>query len=133
VAAWAIMLMLWGAAEARADCPGNLAENAGFEEEWYAGSTVGTSLSSHISNDWLPWAVLGDPTRDEVGYNYEPEYKILQRSVLADGWYRVYAGERAQALFSMYSTHTAGFYQRVAVPPGSEVTFSIWVQIYTGQ
>jgi hypothetical protein len=128
-----LVLLLWRGVAVAADCPGNLAQNGGFEENWYAGSTVGTSLSSFISNRWLPWAVLGDPTQEEAGYNYEPEYKILQRSVLLDGWYRVYAGERAQAFFSMYSTHTAGFYQRVAVPRGGEVTFSIWVQIYTGQ
>ncbi|MFO7696673.1 MAG: hypothetical protein R6X16_05900 [Anaerolineae bacterium] len=127
------VFVLWPGRLVYADCPGNLALNAGFEGEWYAGSTVGTSLSSFISSDWLPWAVLGDPTKEEVGYNFEPEYKILQRSVLLDGWYRVYAGEQAQAFFSMYSTHTAGFYQRIAVPAGSTVTFSIWVQIYTGQ
>ncbi|MHB1317990.1 MAG: hypothetical protein ACYCYF_05140 [Anaerolineae bacterium] len=127
------ILLPWPGLAAHADCPGNLALNAGFEDDWYAGTTVGTSLSSFISGDWLPWAVLGDPTTEEVGYNFEPEYKILQRSVLLDGWYRVYAGERAQAFFSMYSTHTAGFYQRIAVPSGSTVTFSIWVQIYTGQ
>jgi hypothetical protein len=129
----AIILLLWRGVAVTADCPGNLAQNAGFEEDWYAGSTVGTSLSSFISDHWLPWAVLGDPTQEEAGYNYEPEYKILQRSVLLDGWYRVYAGDRAQAFFSMYSTHTAGFYQRIPVPRGGEVTFTIWVQIFTGQ
>lgn len=127
------LLALFITIRVSADCPDNLALNPGFEQEWYAGSTVGTSVSSFISKEWLPWAVLGDPTQEEVGYNFEPEYKILQRSVLNDGWYRVYAGEQAQAFFSMYSTHTAGFYQRVAVPEGSQVTFSIWVQIYTGQ
>jgi len=127
------LLALFMTIRVSADCPDNLALNPGFEQEWYAGSTVGTSISSFISKEWLPWAVLGDPTQEEVGYNFEPEYKILQRSVLNDGWYRVYAGEQAQAFFSMYSTHTAGFYQRVAVPEGSQVTFSIWVQIYTGQ
>jgi hypothetical protein len=96
----AIILLLWRGVAVTADCPGNLAQNAGFEEDWYAGSTVGTSLSSFISDHWLPWAVLGDPTQEEAGYNYEPEYKILQRSVLLDGWYRVYAGDRAQAFFS---------------------------------
>ena len=126
------LLALFITIRVSADCPDNLALNPGFEQEWYAGSTVGTSVSSFISKEWLPWAVL-HPTQEEVGYNFEPEYKILQRSVLNDGWYRVYAGEQAQAFFSMYSTHTAGFYQRVAVPEGSQVTFSIWVQIYTGQ
>ncbi len=117
----------------RAECVGNLLRNPGFEEGFYAGHTVGTSLSSHLANEWYPWAVLGDDTKEEPGYNFEPEYKILERAALVDGWYRVLAGEYSMAFFSMYSTHTAGFYQRVPVPQGSWVTFSIWVQIYTGQ
>ncbi|NLT74070.1 MAG: hypothetical protein GXX94_07745, partial [Chloroflexi bacterium] len=124
---------LWPLSSISAQCPENPLSNPGFEGEWYAGSLAGTGVSSYIARDWLPWAVLGDPDQEEPGYNHEPEYKILQRSVLQDGWYRVYAGERAQAFFSMFSTHTAGFYQRVAVPEGAEIRFSIWVQIYTGQ
>ncbi len=126
----ALVLLAWPVA---ADCQGNLLRNQGFENGFYPGEEVGTSHSSYIANDWYPWAILSDPTRTEVGYNFEPEYKILNRSELTDGWYRVYQGERAQAFFSMYSTHTAGFYQQVEVPQGSRVTFSIWVQIYTGQ
>jgi hypothetical protein len=117
----------------RADCPGNLLRNPGFEEGNYHGPTVGASLSSYISNHWYPWAVLGDPSRVEPGYNHEPEYKILIRSQLHDGWYRVFEGERAQGLFTTWSTHTAGLYQQVSVPPGTRVTFSVWTQIYTGQ
>ncbi len=131
--AWVLAAVALIALPVRADCAGNLLRNQGFEGGFYPGTLVGTSVSSHIANDWLPWAVLGDPTRTEVGYNFEPEYKILNRSELSDGWYRVYQGERAQAFFSMYSTHTAGFYQQVRVPRGSRVTFTIWVQIYTGQ
>ena len=56
------LLALFSTTRVSADCPGNLALNPGFEQEWYAGSTVGTSISSFISKEWLPWAVLGDPT-----------------------------------------------------------------------
>ncbi len=131
--AWMLAFVGLVALPVQADCAGNLLRNQGFEGDFYPGVQIGTSISSHIANDWFPWAVLGDPTRTEVGYNFEPEYKILNKSELTDGWYRVYQGERAQAFFSMYSTHTAGFYQQVEVPAGSRVTFTIWVQIYTGQ
>ena len=40
---------------------------------------------------------------------------------------------RCQQYFTTYATHTAGIYQRVPVTPGQQVTFTIWVQIYTGQ
>ena len=117
----------------RADCPGNLLRNPGFEGGNYHGPQVGASQSSYISDNWYPWAVLGDPSRAEPGYNHEPEYKILIRSQLRDGWYRVFEGERSQGFFTSWSTHTAGFYQQVNVPHGTRVTFSIWTQIYTGQ
>ncbi len=133
ITTWALLLLALLALPARADCPGNLLRNPGFEEGNYHGPVVGASHSSYISNHWYPWAVLGDPSRTEPGYNHEPEYKILIRSELRDGWYRVFEGERAQGMFTTWSTHTAGLYQRVSVPRGSRVTFRIWVQIYTGQ
>lgn len=116
-----------------AGCPGNLLRNPGFEAGYSPGPSVGASQSSRVANEWYPWAALGDPTRREQGYDVEPEFKMLVRSVLVDGWYRVPEGEYAQAFFSMYSTHTAGLYQQVSVPRGSRVTLTFWAQIYTGQ
>jgi len=34
-------------------------------------------------------------------------------------------------MFTLYSTHTAGLYQRVAVPEGTELEFSIWVVVWS--
>ncbi|MHB1317053.1 MAG: hypothetical protein ACYCYF_00365, partial [Anaerolineae bacterium] len=113
---------------ASAQCPGNLVANFSFEEGLYKGETVGTSLSSWLSVHWMPWAILGDQQT-----NREIEFFVVDGGTLQEGYYRVHHGRYAQKFFSGYSTHHAGFYQRVAVTPGQRVTFSIWVQIATGQ
>ena len=109
-----------------ADCSGLLA-NAGFEGGAYKSETLGTSLSSNVSEGWVPWSILGGAT-----YNREVEYKVIDAVELGEP-YRVHGGRRAQKFFTTWGTHTAGFYQRVQVVPGSKVTFSIWAQIYTGE
>lgn len=126
ITALALFLLVTGVASAQ--CPGNLAANFSFEEGLYKGETVGTSLSSWLSVNWLPWAVLGDQQ-----INREIEYFVVDAAVLEEGTYRVHHGRYAQKFFSGYSTHHAGFYQRIPVVPGQKVTFSIWVQIATGQ
>ncbi len=112
----------------RADCPDNPLLNPGFEDGFRKTEDLGTSGSSHVANNWYPWALLGGER-----FNREPEFKVLKKSDIADGFYRIYAGEYSQQFFSTHSTHTAGFYQRVPATPGERVTFSIRVQIYTGQ
>ncbi len=47
--------------------------------------------------------------------------------------YRVHSGNLSQKFSTSWGTHNAGVYQRIAVPKGSTVTFSAWVQIYTGE
>jgi hypothetical protein len=111
-----------------ADCPGNLLANASFEDGKYKGETVGTSLSSWMAVGWLPWSLRGDAMT-----NREPEYFVVDRSVIQDGAYRGHHGNFTFKFFSGYSTHTSGFFQQVRVPRGSKVTFTIWVQIATGQ
>ena len=113
---------------AQADCSDNLLTNPSFETGAYALDTLGLTHAGTLGSGWLPWTLLGDES-----YNRRPEYKTLQKSSVADGFYRVYLGDYAQQLFTTYATHTSGFYQRVKANPGDQVTFSIWVQIYTGQ
>ncbi len=43
---------------AHADCPDNLLSNPGFEEGFYRGEEVGTSLSSWMANGWTPWSLV---------------------------------------------------------------------------
>jgi hypothetical protein len=123
-----LCLLLAVPSVASADCPGNLLANPSFEEGKYKGEVVGTSLSSWLSVHWLPWAVLGDQQT-----NREIEFFVVDSQILQEGTYRVHHGRYSQKFFSGYSTHHAGFYQRVPVTPGALVTFSIWVQISTGQ
>lgn len=111
-----------------ADCPGNLLVNPGFEGGYYRGEDVGTSLSSWIANGWTPWSLVEGQQE-----NREPEYFVVDRRQVSDGNYRVRSGNRSQKFFTLYATHTSGFYQRVQVNPGRRVVFSIWVQIATGE
>lgn len=110
-----------------ADCPDNRAVNSAFEEGARKTEGEGTSLSSAVANAWFPWAVLGDAT-----INREPEFK-LEDTDLSPSRYRSHSGRYSQKFFTTFSTHTAGFYQRIPASPGSIVNFSIWVQIYTGE
>ena len=110
-----------------AQCPENRLVNPGFEEGEYKTEGMGTSLSSAIANGWAPWSILGDAT-----INREVEYKVLHVSTLPNS-HNIHSGARSQKYFTTWGTHTAGFYQRVALPRGTKVTFSIWVQIYTGE
>ncbi|MBI3943789.1 MAG: LysM peptidoglycan-binding domain-containing protein [Chloroflexi bacterium] len=114
-------------ANAQEGCPGNLLVNPGFEGGRYKTENIGTSLSSAVGNGWAPWAIRGN----EV-INREPEFKI-ENGTVDPTRYRVYGGWFAQKYFTTWGTHTAGVYQRVAVPKDQQVEFSIWVQAYTGQ
>jgi len=103
--------------------------NPGFEGRAWKTNAVGTSLSSWLAVDWVPWSVLGDTT-----HNREVEYKLitLETGSTPDLRSHVHSGTHAQQFFTNAGSHTAGFYQRVRVPANSQVTFSIWVQIQTG-
>jgi len=106
-----------------------LIRNAGFEGPAWQTYVVGTSISSWLGAEWQPWSVLGDQIK-----NREVEYKLitLETSHATDLKNHVRSGNHAQQFFTNGASHTAGFYQRVAVPPNSQVTFTIWVQIQSG-
>ncbi len=108
-------------------CPGNLLLNPSFEEGGRKTESLGTSLSSMVANGWFPWFIRGDQR-----FNREPEFKIEDATHDPLRW-RVHTGWFSQKFFTTWATHTAGIYQRVAVPRGSTVEFRIWVQIYTGE
>lgn len=90
----------------------------------------GTSVSSWLAVDWFPWSVLGDSV-----HNREVEYKLitLETGRNADLRSHVHGGNHAQQFFTNGGSHTAGFYQRVQVPANSQVAFTIWAQMQTGQ
>lgn len=124
---FSVLLFISASLLTYADCPDNRAVNSTFEEGARKTEGEGTSLSSAVANGWYPWAILGDAT-----INREPEFK-LEDTDLSPSRYRAHSGRHSQKFFTTFGSHTAGFYQRVPVPPGSIVTFSIWVQIYTGE
>lgn len=123
-----LLVALGAAPTVAADTGENLLSNPGFEGDFRKTDILGTSDSSKVANDWYPWSLLGDES-----YNREPEFKVLRKSEIPDGFYRIYAGEQCQQFCTLHATHTSGFYQRVPATPGQTLTFSIWVQIYTGQ
>jgi hypothetical protein len=108
----------------------SLVKNPGFEGPAWHTQSVGTSVSSWLGVDWHPWSVLGD----EI-HNREVEYKLitLETSNSSDLRSHVRTGKHSQQFFTNGASHTAGFYQKVQVPPNSQLTFTIWVQIQSGQ
>ena len=127
---WALILFVLGLVLCPQPARGQgLLRNADFEGSAWQTLAVGTSISSWLAEEWQPWSVLGDQTE-----NREVEYKLitLETSNSTDLRSHVRSGRHAQQFFTNGASHTAGFYQRVAVPAKSQVTFTIWVQIQSG-
>lgn len=108
-------------------CAGNLLRNPSFEGGSRKTEYLGTSLSSAVADEWNPWFVRGG----EV-YNREPEFKVESVPIGGDPA-RVRSGGQSMKWFNTWGTHTAGIYQRVAVPAGSTVTFTAHGQVYSGE
>jgi hypothetical protein len=118
-----------GPALAQDPCPGNLAENASIEEGSRGTAALGTRPSSVVANAWIPWSIWGySPHSREAEFEVEDITRMGRYST-----YRVHTGRFSQKFSTTFGVHNAGIYQRIAVPEGSSVTFSMWVQIYTGQ
>gem|GEM_PF-3292310 len=101
------------AAEAgQIDCPGNLLTNPGFE----TGFTARGRVAETVANGWRAWYERF-PGVD--GINYVPDYVPRQRST--EDPLAVLTGLWSQEMATEDSTHTAGIWQRVAIPPGSQV------------
>ncbi len=110
-------------------CPGNRLANAAFEEGSRGTAGMGTRPSSVVANAWNPWSIWGySPYSSEAEFDIEDITRLGRYST-----YRVHTGHYSQKFSTVYGVHTAGMYQRVPVPKGSTVTFSISVQIYTGE
>jgi hypothetical protein len=120
----------------RAEGSYNLLVNPGFEDGYSARLDPyepwkGPQGELTIANGWELWYDNRDQCREGLCcYNFRPEYKPEDGYVFTDPQ-RVRSGRYAQKMFTLYSTHTAGLYQRVAVPEGSEVEFSIWVVVWS--
>ncbi|MFQ5858516.1 MAG: lamin tail domain-containing protein, partial [Anaerolineae bacterium] len=99
--------------------PANLLVNGDFEGEY-----LDAPPSSRMAEGWSRWWVPGT----QPGINHEPEFKeewIWAPSIM------VHQGDFAQKYFNNFATHTGGIYQRVTVPEGSVVRFSIWARVWS--
>jgi uncharacterized repeat protein (TIGR01451 family) len=114
----------------------NLLTNPGFEDGYSERPDPyepwkGPKGELTIANGWELWYDNRDQCSEGLCcYNFRPEYKPEDGYIFTDPQ-RVRSGRYAQKMFTLYSTHTAGLYQRVAVPEGSEVEFSIWVMVWS--
>jgi hypothetical protein len=108
-------------------CPGNLLANPSFEGGSRKTEGEGTSLSSAVADGWFPWFVRGNASA-----NREPEFKVEQVAIGGDP-YRIRSGGQSQKWFTTWATHTAGIYQKVAVPRGATVQLTIYAMAYSGE
>jgi hypothetical protein len=76
-----------------------------------------------VANGWEPWWADGRDLK-------RPEFKPENRNV---GRGRVYIGDTAQKLFTTYSKHDAGIWQRVNAIPDQWYLFTAHVGIWTSE
>ncbi len=91
---------------------------------------AGPCTTAQMAAGWLPWWVSQDPQdkgAETEWRNRMPEYKKAEAPFLN----RVHHGESAQQYFTFWSSHTAGIYQRVSVPRGVRLRFSIYGQAWS--
>jgi LysM repeat protein len=99
---------------------GNLLANPSFEAPYVP--MTASDASGFYANSWNPW-YLHHSEDDEPCRNRGPEYKEATLSIDPR---RVHGGVAAQQVFTFYGTHVGGVYQRVQVPSGSQLRFSVW-------
>jgi hypothetical protein len=110
-------------------CAGNRVANASFEEGSESAAAYGARASSIVAQGWTPWAVWTYHSRaGEAQFDVEDISRLGRYST-----YRTNSGRFSQKFGTEWSLHQAGLAQRVAVPSGATVTFSIYVQILTGE
>ena len=110
----------------RAQEPQNLLANPSFEEGFYYADG---QPEMQVAKGWKPWWIQGSREETDQGYLHRPEYKAEDRLLYTGR--RIRSGRFAQKFFTSFSTHHAGFFQRAAAPTGSQVTFCIWVQVWS--
>ncbi len=128
--------MIGSALSSEARLSYNLLVNPGFEDGYSErldpyDPWKGPQGELTIANGWELWYDNRDQCREGLCcYNFRPEFKPEDGYVHTDPQ-RVRSGQYAQKMFTLFSTHTAGLYQQVAVPEGSELDFSIWVVVWS--
>lgn len=100
----------------------NLLVNPSFEGDYHEPPESSSSL---VAQGWSIWFSESRPTDHIPEWNEEI---LISESKLS---WRVRHGDKAQKMFSSFSTHQGGLYQQVNVVPGSELEFSIWVEVWS--
>ncbi len=99
---------------------GNLLSNPGFEGNFVA---AGGNPSLTVAESWQPWFVERT-ANDPSSVNAQPEYKPAED-------FRIRSGNGAQSYGTFFATHTGGIFQRIAVQPGQELQFSVFVYVWS--
>lgn len=87
----------------------------------------GICLSAHVAPGWTPyWRPGYEDQNDTI---VMPEYKAAETKYTDP--VRVRSGDAAQAYFTVWTTHQAGFYQQVEVDSGKTYCFSIWAHSWS--
>lgn len=123
---WVVFLLValmggtaWAFPPLQEECPRNPLLNPGFEEgfiDWGQGLTI-------IASGWQPWWRVGE------GPLVKPDFEMEFAGT--SGYERIHSGNWAQKFYKDGAVFDAGFLQRVKVPRGSVVTFSIWAYVWT--
>ena len=119
----------------------NLLINPDFEGNYRRSAdphdpSAGPQDQLKLPEGWYPWydnvpvCPPADPGCNPDSYNRRPEWKRWDENDYP-GPLRARSRPAPQMMFNWSATHTAGFYQQASVPPGSWVTFSIWVQVWS--
>lgn len=77
----------------------------------------------NVAIGWIPWWKQGTEEEIEEGYLKRPEYQIEA--------YRIISPPAGQKFFNTYATHDAGLYQLADVTPGTTLTLTAQVQLWS--
>lgn len=132
------LLLLTGVLTVLAGGNGNLVENESFEGQYSAyippnghpDCPAGICITAQMAPNWTPWWRSHDPN-DPDWIIRMPEYKPADP--IFNDPPRVRTGQAAQQLFTFFSTHEAGFLQKVPVFPGFTYQFQIWGHSWSAQ
>lgn len=118
----------------------NLLTNPGFEGAYSSftpqtaqqqeACPVGVCTTAQMPAGWFPWWV--SQTEDDLPeINRMPEYKPVCPFDPCPYPERLKSGAQALQYFTFHSTHTAGVWQRVNVPAGANLRFTVWGQAWS--
>lgn len=98
--------------------------NEGFETGFYLYNGIGELT---VANNWIPWFQENKNSPGGAQY-HRPEFKPEQVGV---GKSRVHTGTYAQKMFTTYSPHDGGLWQRVQATPGQWYRLTAWVYVWS--